>query len=89
MSMAWKLFPSLLFCHFTCSGDGVDDTTAAIIALEPKWTVEFAKISTLGMPEKNECQRNINFRLTKLNVQNKFFIFYNDLKNEYLSSSHV
>lgn len=51
MSMHLKLFPSLLFCHFTCSGDGIDETTAVIVALEPKWTVEFVEIITLGTSE--------------------------------------
>lgn len=52
MSMQWKLFPSLLFCHITCSGGGVDDTTAVMAAFDPKKTVGVTSISTLGTSEK-------------------------------------
>lgn len=52
MSMQWKLFPSLLFCHITCSGGGVDETTAVMVAFDPKETVGFTSISTLGTSRK-------------------------------------
>lgn len=52
MSIQWKLFPSLLFCHITCSGGGVDETTAVMVAFDPKETVGFTSISTLGTSRK-------------------------------------
>lgn len=49
--MQWKSFPSLLFCHVTCSADGVDETLAVMVALQPKQTVGFTDIVTLGISE--------------------------------------
>lgn len=52
MFMQWKLFPSLLFCHLTCSGGGVDETTAVMVAFDPKKKFGFPSISILGASEK-------------------------------------
>lgn len=67
MSIQWNLIPSLLFCHSSFSGDGIDETSVVIVALDPNLNIGSNRILTLGTSGKNKqyCLTYNTIEITK------------------------
>lgn len=54
MSIHLNVTPSRLFCHFTPSSEGTDESLEKMFVLDPTYIFEFDAMVTLGQPKNKK-----------------------------------